>query len=302
MIPIRYNDAIGKKKLVKICDEMLGKCNKTKIAELDDWCENNICLDGKNYKYKDVVLADYPTLERIKNLPTIQNYKNYLATLRANKQTNPLSAYLIGTLYETHVREIKDMLVEKLEIAVCPYCNRAFIDSVHDRRTYQLDHFFNKDDYPILAASFYNLVPCCYGCNYIKRKESFSYSPHNPDYLHADELTDFDIDISSMDYIRNKDHFEVVIDADPIMAQNIDILKLENLYSLHKADVQETIRRRIIYPDEYVDDVFNHYRGLFSSKDEVEHMIYGYSRGEEVYKHEPLAKMRSDIARHNYGV
>ncbi len=300
MIPIRYNDKIGRS-LDDICDEILSKCSKNKLSTLDNWCKNNIILNGKSYKYRDIMIADYPTLVKIQTLSSIQKHKKHLEAQINAKKADPLSTYLIGTLYEKHVKEIKDELVEKLEISVCPYCNRTFIDSVHNRRTYQLDHFFNKYEYPIFAASFYNLVPCCYGCNYIKRKETFSYSPYNPDFIHANELTDFDIDISNMDYIRNKDHFKIVIEADPIMDQNIKLIKMEDLYSLHKNDVLEIIRRRKIYPEGYVNNIFNQYKDLFSSKEEAEHIVYGYALDEEIFKHEPLSKMRSDIGRYNGG-
>ena len=61
-------------------------------------------------------------------------------------------------------------LLEKLNINVCPYCNRQYTNTIKPtsekggtRAT--LDHFLLKSNYPYLALSFWNLVPSCYSCN-----------------------------------------------------------------------------------------------------------------------------------------
>ena len=46
----------------------------------------------------------------------------------------------------------------------------------------QFDHFYNKSKYPLLAISFYNLVPVCGTCNHTKGKNDVDYSPHDKKY------------------------------------------------------------------------------------------------------------------------
>ena len=48
-------------------------------------------------------------------------------------------------------------------LTVCPYC-----DGPNDRP--DLDHYFPKDDYPLLACSPWNLIPICSGCNDLNAK------------------------------------------------------------------------------------------------------------------------------------
>ena len=61
-------------------------------------------------------------------------------------------------------------LCEKLDISVCPYCNRNYVfvtrnvDGKFLTRP-QLDHFFVKSKYPFLSCSFFNLIPSCPFCN-----------------------------------------------------------------------------------------------------------------------------------------
>lgn len=66
------------------------------------------------------------------------------------------------------------LLINELNIKVCPYCNRSFLDTYTYLQTgkiisnAQLDHFYCKEQYPYLAVSLYNLIPCCATCNHRK--------------------------------------------------------------------------------------------------------------------------------------
>lgn len=66
-------------------------------------------------------------------------------------------------------------LLSMLSVSVCPYCNRQYITTVaHGRHNVrpQFDHFHNKKDFPYLALSINNLVPCCGVCNLLKSDET----------------------------------------------------------------------------------------------------------------------------------
>jgi len=70
---------------------------------------------------------------------------------------------------------------EKLNIKVCPYCNREYTFRFpifrHEKQNNKLkfqtnkkvlfdfDHFLSKEKYPYLSLSFFNLVPSCSICN-----------------------------------------------------------------------------------------------------------------------------------------
>ena len=57
------------------------------------------------------------------------------------------------------------------EVRFCPYCWKTPLisfDNNGNTRTFDLDHFFPKDDFPYLSLNFYNLIPSCKSCNFIK--------------------------------------------------------------------------------------------------------------------------------------
>ena len=59
--------------------------------------------------------------------------------------------------------------VQRLNLRVCPYCNRQYITSFYknDRKvtTADIDHYFPKKQYPLLSMYFFNLIPSCSVCN-----------------------------------------------------------------------------------------------------------------------------------------
>lgn len=74
--------------------------------------------------------------------------------------------------------------------------------------TCQLDHFYSKSRYTILAASFYNLIPCCSTCNMKKKDAIFNINPHDTSNK-TDDILRFSYDISNADYLVNSDSIDV---------------------------------------------------------------------------------------------
>lgn len=58
---------------------------------------------------------------------------------------------------------------DKLKIYSCFYCDAAytgvFSTDEEVRRTFDVDHFFPKSEYPVFCLSLYNFVPSCQVCN-----------------------------------------------------------------------------------------------------------------------------------------
>lgn len=98
-------------------------------------------------------------------------------------------------------------LADNLRIDCCPNCNRQYIVTVINKGTDKgdtrpdFDHYFPQSKYPLLALSFYNLIPSCKICNStFKGDKEMSLT----EYLHPyiDNVLDdfnFDFELSSLD-------------------------------------------------------------------------------------------------------
>lgn len=206
-------------------------------------------------------------------------------------------------------------LVYELDIKVCPYCNRNFIDTyVPDRigklkSNAQLDHFYPKEQYPYLALSLYNLIPCCSVCNLGKLnineeliypyKEYFGdYAKFETAFLEEDENESYDISF----LLGNSDNFRIELKPKDCNSENgikiqrsIDAFHLNDLYKLHNDYVRELIKKAIIYNESRIDEIYTQYTELFRNREEVVQMIASNYIGDDDLGKRPLAKLTKDI-------
>lgn len=251
------------------------------IKDINDWCNKNIVIDGKPYSFPQVIQADYDTLTKITGVldsgaPFPIRYKDFI----------------IDTLYTYRFPRAEFM--DSLEVTVCPYCNRNFVNKADTRTMCDLDHFFSKDTYPVLAVSFYNLVPVCHPCNHSKGVQNISYSPHDKRYS-TDELLTFDFNIKGADFLFNEKSIGIDIDDTEIIRENVNILNLRDVYQIHVDIVQDCIKNATIFNPEYLSYLYYRYHDLFGSEEDLYRTIFGNYIEEKSYGKRPLSKMTSDI-------
>lgn len=193
--------------------------------------------------------------------------------------------------------------VMELGVKVCPYCNMNYVVPIYGmngKARADLDHFYAKHIYPYLSVSIYNLVPSCKVCNSsfkigkefdesnisvyengIEELYRFTYYP-----LEYDSFTgNGDVDIE-IEYCKSGNAKKVM--------NNQRTLNIKEVYQYHSNVVQEYIKKRQIYDEAYIEDLYARYSNLFSSKQEVIECLFDI--GSDV-KNQSLGKFRTDIAK-----
>ncbi len=252
------------------------------IRAINKWCLKNISVSGKKYSLPDIIKADYSEIAEIANV-----YNS-----RQIKMPKKYKKFIIDTLYKQ--RFPRKEFVEELQVTVCPYCNRNFVNSTYKRTMCDLDHFYDKETYPILAVSFHNLVPVCHACNHAKASNVISYSPHNTKF-NTDDLLSFDFYIGGIDYWVDNKQIGIEIDCSRELESNVQELKLREVYQIHSDIVQECIKKAIMFNPDYMTDLFNTYNGLFESEEELYRIVFGNYMEESSYGKRPLSKLTKDI-------
>ncbi len=271
---------------------IIGRSEKF-LSKLDKWCENNLKaillnpeLSDRKYKYlEQVIISDYQKLLKIK-----KNLEKSKLTL-----TDTLANYMKTTFYNSIN---KKKFAQNLNISVCPYCNRNFINTSNKGGDCQIDHFFNKSDFPLFSVSLYNLVPVCGSCNYKKLTANFNHSPYDSS-LRTDDLIRFSYLPRSIGYLINKEELEIKIEYlyNELLENDMKILELSDLYQIHVDRVAELLKKKIIYNESYVNQIFNKYSDLFEGEYELDNLITDAYVEEQFYEKRPLSKMISDISR-----
>ena len=196
-------------------------------------------------------------------------------------------------------------LAKKLNVNVCPYCNinSTYTVTKEDNKKItrtEFDHFYDKATHPILALSFYNIIPSCHTCNStIKGSEEFSMKSHlNPYADSFDEVTKFNLRIKNSKFYHSVDGFEVKLETEDKRAENnIKCFELDILYENHKDIILELIQKEAIYNESYLDELLTQYEGtLFKNKEDLQRLISGgYVSDDEIGKR-PLSKLIKDIS------
>jgi len=196
-------------------------------------------------------------------------------------------------------------LAKKLDVNVCPYCNINATYTVikEDNKKItrpEFDHFYDKATHPILALSFYNLIPSCHSCNStLKGSQEFSNETHiNPYSESFDKVAKFELKIEDSTFYHAINGFDVELKTEDECAKNsIKSFELDTLYQNHKDIVLELIQKNAIYNESYLDELLSQYEGtLFKNKEDLQRLIYGgYISDEEIGKR-PLSKLIKDIS------
>lgn len=189
-------------------------------------------------------------------------------------------------------------LASNLNRNTCTYCNRIYtytIQSLDDSKIMrpQFDHWFPKSKYPLLALSFYNLIPSCSLCNSsIKGDSNFTIV----DYIHPyiDNVTSK----FSFSYIYFKDinQFKVRIRTNETkIYRTLKAFKIEEIYTSHQDELADLIKTKKAYSDKYLDILKKAFPKANLSDEEIYRLAFGVEKSETRYHKKPLSKFKKDV-------
>lgn len=188
-------------------------------------------------------------------------------------------------------------IVKNSGLTVCPYCNRDYINCRSDNVSgAQLDHFFEKSDYPLFALCLYNLVPVCGNCNRIKSKQNIEFaSPFDADI-------DWENDVMFHYAADNENGSRIIISSEQeTVKNNIEKMRIEEAYQIHDADVEELLEKKRIYCQTQQQEFRKILYKVDLTEREIKLAVFGPKITKETMKTKPLGKMMSDLHK-EYGI
>ena len=288
--------------------------NRRKIKPIENWCREHLHIS-----FAEVVCARPAKLMSLRNRLDDLRHRNVSIDQDSGD-------YLTGTLYKTLDQSnlcgnAKTILLESLGVAVCPYCNRNFVYNIENSQTgrllptCELDHFLPKNKYPLLAVSFYNLIPSCHFCNHTKgTQELKAFYPHLLSSAETGQIR-FSYWPVGTDYHTNKDSVAVVIIVPASIKQpvnrwhgwkrshivhDIEVLKLRQLYEKHNDVVQKLLLKHAMIDESYVQAMYESFARWFSSKKAVRDLLLDAPSDLQDAADTPLGKLKFDVlAEHN---
>lgn len=190
-------------------------------------------------------------------------------------------------------------LAEKLDIPTCVYCNRIYTKTVNSNYGKKItrptfDHWFPKSNFPLLALSFYNLIPSCCVCNSgIKGSTNFSLSTHfHPYYKNPAENFNFSFSYDHKDF--DKFYFKIIT-IDKFSRNSVNAFQLEEIYKIHEDEIEDLRKIKDAYSENYIDMLENQILGMSLDRDEIYRLAFGVHFHESKFDRRPLSKMKKDI-------
>lgn len=206
---------------------------------------------------------------------------------------------------------------EKLGLRTCPYCNRHYAFTLKSAKGKfktrpEFDHFYDKSTYPMLAVTFFNLVPSCKECNHGKGIKEVGRNPYFDDFQAKFILTKpisedktvskvEELNINEILNLSNESEFsldfkmptnEMVKAAE---AKNIENLGLRPLYNMHKDYVMEIVEKVSAYNVLARDGIVERFQGIYHTETDVYNLIFGRYLSDAEQPNRPLSKLTADI-------
>ena len=298
MVPIKVTNShrLAKRHAESILTYLAGVRKGATLVKINNWVTGQF---GPKYNLTKILMADHRHLDQIvkiyikkpKAIPTeIDNFKNLYAYFRTTAKSPYKQAN--GEVYDGFT------FARGIDLSVCPYCNRNYIYNLPTikKATCELDHFYNKSTYPFLALSFYNLIPSCKTCNYFKLDGKKAYYNLHDNSLTDSEILKFSVQIMGADFMDNEKDLKLCYDVHSKYWDTFEDLQLKELYDRHIDQVQDLLKKEVLYKTEYIDQLVTDYEGkLFKNREELISLLLSGNIQPEKLSLKPFSKLTKDI-------
>lgn len=211
-----------------------------------------------------------------------------------NRYTNTFSKY-----------GINKWIVKTTGIQVCPYCNLSYTyNRTSQAASAQLDHFYNKSDYPMFALCYYNLIPSCYACNHIKSdsdKELVSpYADRAFEHMKISWTLKPKTD-EKVPLLEMEENISIQIESTiPEENNNLKEMNIIEAYQNHKDYAAEVVKKIMIYNNpqtkKLISSAFkNENINLAITDEEFERLYFGNYMNKEDQGKRILCKLARDF-------
>jgi len=188
-------------------------------------------------------------------------------------------------------------LADNLKINSCVYCNRMYTKTVFkpDKITRpEFDHWFPKKKYPLLALSFYNLIPSCHICNStLKGDNILNLTDFFHPYVDSAKTINKEFRFSYYNKTLNTYGFDLITNT-PKALNTANAFKIKEIYETHLDEIKDLRQIRDVYSDRYIQNLSKLCKGAIS-EEEIYRLAFGVHKKEVDFEQRPLSKMKRDI-------
>lgn len=247
-----------------------------KDYSVDELKEYQKAKENKKKDEKDTYLIN--KYDKLKEIQTIFNY-NTLVSINQKK------SYKIA--------EIKGR-------NTCTYCNRQYTITIEEDGKFitrpQFDHWLPKSVFPLLALSFYNLIPSCSICNSsAKGDQIFSFKKLIHPYKRSSPETDF-----RFSYLPDGEGGWKIdlYNLKGVEKETFEVFKLKDIYNYHyKLEAKDLLDLAIKNNGTYIEWLLNDMKEkeIAPSYEEAYRLLFGTEYDIKKILDRPFSKLKRDL-------
>lgn len=193
-------------------------------------------------------------------------------------------------------------LAKNLNRRSCTYCNREYTTTMKTRdggklMRPQFDHWFPKSKYPLLAISFFNLIPSCYTCNSsVKGDMVLNLHDHVHPYIDTNQTNEF---FFNYFYSSVLDKYRIFIQLKNTQERKalntFKALKIDEMYNSHHEELKDLIKIKYTYSETYIRKIQDLFPKNSLPTYEVYRLLFGTEIDSVDFHKRPLSKFKHDI-------
>ncbi|ATV31838.1 hypothetical protein [Prevotella intermedia] len=254
-----------------------------------------------NNKLMTEFIEDY-SVDELKEYQKAKEKKVKKETSLKNKY-NKLKEIQTIFNYNTLVSGNKDNSYKIAEIKgrnTCTYCNRQYTITLKKDGEFitrpQFDHWFPKSIFPLLALSFYNLIPSCSICNSsAKGEQIFSFKKLIHPYKRSSPETDF-----RFSYLPDgKGGWKIdLYNLKGVEKETFEVFKLKDIYNYHyKLEAKDLLDLAIKNNGTYIEWLLNNMekKEIVPSYKEAYRLLFGTEYDIKKVLDRPFSKLKRDL-------
>jgi hypothetical protein len=199
-------------------------------------------------------------------------------------------------------------LAALLDTRACVYCNRQYtltVVAMDEITRPEFDHFYSQSEHPLLALSFYNLIPSCHICNATLKGSLKSAKELIHPYLEGfDEHVKFRYKFTKLKrYITDPENFDLFLEnlatgkLKNRLDNNLEVFKLKEIYLGHKDLLAEIYVKAKRYDGAYLKAFFKKFPAMKGRTTEasVYQYYFGNYNNPKNFDKRIMAKFTADI-------
>ncbi|WEA00717.1 hypothetical protein [Mucilaginibacter sp. SJ] len=249
-------------------------------------------IDDNNLK--DVLIGTPDVIDKIKNKFTTDKERDSL------KRLLRYDAFIKTEEEDTYNFYNGYHLAENMPIDTCVYCNRLYTHTIiTDQRDLiarpTFDHWFPKSTFPLLALSFYNLIPSCNVCNSsLKGSKTMALKDIFHPYLkypNPKKQMVFKFSYTLEDHLLAESKLDTF---NKFSESSVKAMKLREIYHVHREEIRELIYLKKAYSEGYLSSLQTILKSPLT-REEIYRLAFGVYLEDEQLIRRPLSKLKKDI-------